>query len=575
MGDFFGLPHINDMMKHTSLDQKILRLSIIVLTLVFAAQYSITDRSWLVFLDNVHWTAGHMAAAVMAWIGVSESATAQQRVARRWFFVGITAYFIGQILWNVQVYIGWNPFPAPSDIGYLALGPCCLLGLLAAKRETPSTHNLFLIVLDAVIISISILALALVIYLHKKPALDYWTLAVVVAYPVMILSAFCFGLLVVLHVRPKFSWPWIMFQLGIGLLGLVWMWWNGRVITDTNIDGSLLNQLFSVASVVMGVSAMRWHMTPSSSLQYERWCEAVLRMLPLIGIAIAAVAYLWVLFFSEALPGIQNTVLSICGIVFILAVLRQSVMLKEHQQLIAAEKAVADSMSLLRTIVETAPIRIFWKDTHLNFLGCNTAFAMDAGLHDSADIVGKNDYQLAWAEQAEFYRADDRSVIDSGIPKLSYEEEQTLPSGKKVWLRTSKVPIKNQNNEPIGILGVYENITEYKRKEHELKIAATAFESHEGIMVTDANRIILRVNQAFTKITGYREEDVLGHTPRILSSGRHDRIFYDLMWQSIRTTGAGKGRCGTGAKMVRSIQSISLLPRSKMPRVRSLTSLLH
>jgi PAS domain S-box-containing protein len=103
------------------------------------------------------------------------------------------------------------------------------------------------------------------------------------------------------------------------------------------------------------------------------------------------------------------------------------------------------------------------------------------------------------------------------------------------------VPLKDNDGKPIGILGMYEDITEYKSKEFELHLVAVAFETQEGIMVTDANRLILRVNNAFTKITGYSSKDVIGFKPRILSSGQHDKTFYDQMWHSIRTTGGWEG----------------------------------
>jgi len=77
--------------------------------------------------------------------------------------------------------------------------------------------------------------------------------------------------------------------------------------------------------------------------------------------------------------------------------------------------------------------------------------------------------------------------------------------------------------------------------ELDLRIAATAFESQQGMLVTDADSVILRVNQAFTSITGYTAEETIGQTPRLLSSGRHDQAFYALMWDSINHDGAWEG----------------------------------
>jgi diguanylate cyclase (GGDEF)-like protein/PAS domain S-box-containing protein len=77
--------------------------------------------------------------------------------------------------------------------------------------------------------------------------------------------------------------------------------------------------------------------------------------------------------------------------------------------------------------------------------------------------------------------------------------------------------------------------------EAELRIAAVAFESWQSLMITDAECVILRVNQAFIAATGYQAIEVLGLTPRFLRSGRHDAQFYSAMWQTLRQTGAWQG----------------------------------
>jgi len=85
------------------------------------------------------------------------------------------------------------------------------------------------------------------------------------------------------------------------------------------------------------------------------------------------------------------------------------------------------------------------------------------------------------------------------------------------------------------------DISKLKSDEAELRIAAIAFEAPEGMLVTDANRIILRVNKAFTLITGFSAEDVIGKNPRMLSSGRQDAAFYATMWDCIISTGSWQG----------------------------------
>ena len=130
-----------------------------------------------------------------------------------------------------------------------------------------------------------------------------------------------------------------------------------------------------------------------------------------------------------------------------------------------AEEALRASQQLIEGILNAIPVRVFWKDKSLVFLGCNTAFARDAGFADPKDIIGKDDYQMAWSEQAELYRSDDRSVIESGRSKSFIEEPQATAEGKTITLLTSKIPLRDSNGEISGVLGTYLDITERKKAE--------------------------------------------------------------------------------------------------------------
>lgn len=205
-------------------------------------------------------------------------------------------------------------------------------------------------------------------------------------------------------------------------------------------------------------------------------------------------------------------------------------------------KEVVESRNLLQRVIDTAPIRVFWKDRDLRYLGCNPIFAQDAGKTHPSEIIGQDDYQMGWAAQAEQYRADDRSVMASGIPKLSYDEQQTTPSGQTMWLRTSKVPLRDRDNAVFGVLGIYEDITERKQAEETVQLAASVFtHAWEGIMITAPDGTIIDVNDAFSRITSYSREDVLGRNPRLLSSGRQDRAFYANLWGSLIEHGQWSG----------------------------------
>lgn len=116
------------------------------------------------------------------------------------------------------------------------------------------------------------------------------------------------------------------------------------------------------------------------------------------------------------------------------------------------------------------------------------------------------------------------------------------PNGKQIYIESSAVAIKDENNRIERMIGVNRDITEVKLRDEHLQLAANVFQySQEGILVTDANSVILDANPSFSAITGWTKEEVLGQNPRILKSGRHDKEFYQNMWHSLTTKGHWKG----------------------------------
>jgi PAS domain S-box-containing protein len=135
-----------------------------------------------------------------------------------------------------------------------------------------------------------------------------------------------------------------------------------------------------------------------------------------------------------------------------------------------AEESLHASKQLIERIINAIPVRIFWKDKDLIYLGCNTIFARDAGFSDPMDIIGKDDFMMGWLDQAELYRSGDRQVIESGDPILLNEEPQTTPEGNTIILLTNKMPLRNSMGEIYGILGTSMNVTERIAAVQEIKL---------------------------------------------------------------------------------------------------------
>jgi PAS domain S-box-containing protein/putative nucleotidyltransferase with HDIG domain len=123
------------------------------------------------------------------------------------------------------------------------------------------------------------------------------------------------------------------------------------------------------------------------------------------------------------------------------------------------------SEEMLRVILDNIPQRIFWKGKNSLYLGCNKAFARDKGFESPLEICGKNDFDLSYWENAALNQSEDQIIIQTGRPKLNYEEEQLKPDGSMQWLRKDKLPLKDRQGNVIGILGTYEDITEQKQAE--------------------------------------------------------------------------------------------------------------
>jgi PAS domain S-box-containing protein len=167
------------------------------------------------------------------------------------------------------------------------------------------------------------------------------------------------------------------------------------------------------------------------------------------------------------------------------------------------------SQTMFNKVLDSLPQSIFWKDRESRYLGCNRVFAAAAGMDDPAQIVGKTDYDLPWPrEEADAYRADDRDVIESGQTKRHIIEPLQQADGARLWIDTSKAPLIDENGQPFGVLGIYEDITERKRMEEALEKRMLALtkplDDPEGVDFMDLFNVhdLQRLQDEFALATG-------------------------------------------------------------------------
>lgn len=173
-----------------------------------------------------------------------------------------------------------------------------------------------------------------------------------------------------------------------------------------------------------------------------------------------------------------------------------------------AEKAIRESQRMLRSVLDTARIGIFWKDRNSIILGCNQRLADDACIDSPEQIVGKTDLDLPWKEQAPAYLADDRRVIESGLPLLDREELLTGGDGKTRWLRTNKIPLRAPDGTIIGVLGTYEDVTGRKAAEEQLKESEKRFRA----MVMASSDLLYRMSPDWSEMRQLSGESFLTDT---------------------------------------------------------------
>ena len=180
-----------------------------------------------------------------------------------------------------------------------------------------------------------------------------------------------------------------------------------------------------------------------------------------------------------------------------------------------AEEALWKSSQMLKLVLDNMPAFVFWKDHNSVYLGCNNLFAANAGFDSPEKIIGLTDLDLPWKHtETGSYRADDRLVMESGIPKLNYEETQLTADGQIIAMRTSKIPLRNPKGDIIGVLGTFEDITESKQAEAEIQaLAKFPRENPNPVMRVTKDGVLLYANPASADLLHYWNCSVGGQLP--------------------------------------------------------------
>jgi diguanylate cyclase (GGDEF)-like protein/PAS domain S-box-containing protein len=210
------------------------------------------------------------------------------------------------------------------------------------------------------------------------------------------------------------------------------------------------------------------------------------------------------------------------GIILFSEVITERVRMEEA--LIASEKEfrlLAESMPQIVWITRADGWNIYFNQQWVDYTGLSLEESYGHGWNKP---FHPDDQQHAWD-------AWQNAVNNNTI--YSLECQLRRADGNYRWWLIRGVPVLDENGKTYKWFGTCTDIHDLKESEKSLRIAAIAFESQEAMIITDAKQTIFKVNQAFTRMTGYSAEEAVGNTPALLKSGNQDKQFYDKMWEAL------------------------------------------
>jgi PAS domain S-box-containing protein len=177
-----------------------------------------------------------------------------------------------------------------------------------------------------------------------------------------------------------------------------------------------------------------------------------------------------------------------------------------------AEDALRKSESKYRTLLENIPQKIFFKDKNLVYVSCNENYARDLEIK-SNEIAGKTDYDFYPKELAEKYRADDQRIMKSG--KTADIEDEYVQDGQKAFVHTVKTPVKDENDNVVGIIGIFWDVTGQKKAKEALRESEGRLKqliecAPDAIYVNDLKGNFIDGNKQAEDLTGYSREELIG-----------------------------------------------------------------
>ncbi|AUD61215.1 diguanylate cyclase [Shewanella sp. Pdp11] len=248
-------------------------------------------------------------------------------------------------------------------------------------------------------------------------------------------------------------------------------------------------------------------------------------------------------FYHHEAQGVDSKTLRLAKLISDSIQYRLGEILSQHSAAEALSRGAPSNIDTvdLQSFIDSFEEHIWMKNAAGIYTLCNRSVEK-AWEMPRSEIVGKSDAELFGEDIADIFLEGDRLAIESGMPIIVAECLDGGETKNHLWLETLKLPTLNPHGEFVGVIGMTRNISKHKAVEEQLTLATNVFKnSVEGVVVTDRHGNITDVNGAFFEITGYVRDELIGQNPRIFSSGRHDKAFFDKLWNALLANGKWNG----------------------------------
>jgi diguanylate cyclase (GGDEF)-like protein/PAS domain S-box-containing protein len=206
-----------------------------------------------------------------------------------------------------------------------------------------------------------------------------------------------------------------------------------------------------------------------------------------------------------------------------------------------SKEEIEKSEKLFRNIVEYAPIGMSIIDANYHYTLVNQAFCQILG-YEREELYNMTPLDITHPEDKTQSLFHLKQLNENNCDAYQIEKRYIRKDGIVIWVSLTASTVFDSNGVPLLYIGQVEDITNKRQAQEKHRLAAKVFSSsNEAMMITNHDNNIVSINAAFTKLTGYTLDEVIGKNPKLLNSGKHDQIFYAELWRRLQLDGCWEG----------------------------------